>query len=62
MILLCVFSFLSQHFVGFTRTEKKYVKLIDDDIYNMIIEFKTKTEMITTKRNYSNVYEKNVES
>ena len=62
MILLCFFLFSSQHFVGFTRTEKKYVKFIDDDIYNMIIAFKTKNEIITTKKNYSNVYEKNVES
>ena len=64
MILLCVFFFLfsSQHFAGFTRTEKKYVKFINDDIYNMIIAFKTKNEIITTKKNYSNVYEKNVES
>ena len=35
--------------------EKKYVKVIDDDIYNRIIEFKAKNEIIKMNRNYSNV-------
>ena len=32
--------------IGFTRTEKKYVKVIDDDIYNKKIELKAKSEIM----------------
>ena len=39
------FSFFIIPFcVGFTRTVKKYVKVIDDDICNRKIEFKAKSE------------------
>ena len=44
--------------IGFTQTEKKYVKVIDDDIYDRIIEYKAKTEKIKMNRNYSNVDKK----
>ena len=37
------------------RRQKKYVKVIDDDICNRIIEFKAKNEIIKMDRNYSNV-------
>ena len=37
--------------IGFTRTEKKYVKVIKDDISNRKIEFKAKREIIKRKRN-----------
>ena len=33
------------------RTEKTYVKVIDDDIYNRIIEFIAKKEIIKMNRN-----------
>ena len=36
------------------RTEKKYVKMMEDDIYNRILEFKTKNEILKMNRNYSN--------
>ena len=35
-------------------SEKKYVKMIEDDIYNNIIEFKIKNQIIRMNRNYSN--------
>ena len=58
MISLWVLSLL-QHFLGFRRTEKKCFKVIDDDpIYNRIVEFKAKNEIITMNRNYSNVNKK----
>ena len=38
--------------IGYTRTEKKYVKVIDDDICNRKIEFKTKSELIKRNKNY----------
>ena len=37
--------------IGFTRTEKKYVKVIDDDICDRKIEFKEKREILKRKRN-----------
>ena len=36
------------------QTEKKYVKVIDDDIYNRIIECKAKNEIIKINRNCNN--------
>ena len=43
MISLWVFFvFVTTFFIGFTQTEKKYVKVIDDDIYDRIIELKAK--------------------
>ena len=36
------------------QTEKKYVKVIDDGIYDRIIKYKAKNEIIKVKRNYSN--------
>ena len=44
--------------VGFSRTEKKYVKLIDDDIYNRIRKVKAKNEIIKMNRNYYNADKK----
>ena len=35
--------------------KKKYVKVIDDDIYDRVIEYKAKNEIIKMNRNYSNV-------
>ena len=40
------------------RMEKKYVKLIDDDICNRKIEFKAKSEIIKRSRNYKKVDKK----
>ena len=40
---------------GFTRTEKKYVKMTDDDICNRKIEFKSKSEKMKKNRNYKKV-------
>ena len=45
-------------FIGFTRTEKKYVKVIDDDIYSKIAEFKMKHKIMKMNRNYDNVDKK----
>ena len=49
------FVFVTTFYIGFTRTEKYKVKVIDDDTYNRIIEFKAKTEIIKMNRNYGNV-------
>ena len=35
--------------------EKKYIKVIDDDICNRKIEFKAKSEIMKMKRNYLKV-------
>ena len=60
MILLWVFfDFCHNILYWFTRTEKKCVNVIDDDIYNRIIEFKVKNEIISMNRDYSNI-DKNV--
>ena len=40
------------------RMEKKYVKVIDDDICNRKIEFKAKSEIIKRSRNYKKVDKK----
>ena len=40
------------------RMEKKYVKVIDDDICNSKIEFKAKSEIIKRSRNYKKVDKK----
>ena len=40
------------------RTEKKYVKLIDDDICSRKIEFKGKSEIMERNRNYKKVDKK----
>ena len=43
MISLWVyFIFATTFCIGFTQTEKKYVKVIDDDIYDMIITYEAK--------------------
>ena len=53
------FSFFSITFcIGFTRTEKKYVKVTDDDICNMDAEIKAKSEIMKRKRNYKKVDKK----
>ena len=44
--------------MGFVQTEKKYVKVIDDDIYDTIIVIKAKNKIIKMNRNYSNVGKK----
>ena len=45
--------------MGFVQTEKKYVKVIDDDIYDTIIVIKAKNKIIKmNNRNYSNVGKK----
>ena len=63
MISLWVyFIFATTFCTGFTQTEKKYVKVIDDGIYNRIIKYKAKNEIIKISRNYSNVDKKNMES
>ena len=43
--------FLITFCIGFTQTEKKYAKVIDDGICNMKIEFKAKSEIMKMKRN-----------
>ena len=35
--------------IGFKQAEKKYVKVIDDDINNKILEHQTKKEMLQMK-------------
>ena len=52
------FVFVTTFCIGFTQTEEKYVKIIDDDIYNRIIEIKAQNEIIVMNRNYSNVDKK----
>ena len=60
MISLWVyFIFAATFCIGFTQTEKKYVKVIDDDIYDRIIKYKAKNEITKMSRNYSNV-DKNI--
>ena len=44
--------------IGYKRTEKKYVKVIDDDIFNCKVEFKAKSETIQKNRNYKKVGKK----
>ena len=46
------FSFFIIFCIGFTRTEKKYVKVIDYDICNRKIEFNAKSEMMKRNRNW----------
>ena len=56
MILLWVyFIFATTFCIGFTQMKKKYVKVIDDDINDRVIEYKAKNEIIKMNRNYSNV-------
>ena len=45
--------FVTTFFSGFTRTEKKCIRLIDDDMNNRVIKFKTKNEITIINRNYS---------
>ena len=53
------FSFFIITFcIGFTRTEKKNIKVIDDGICNRKIEFKAKSELMKMNRNYSKVENK----
>ena len=40
------------------RTEKKYVKVIEDDICNWKIEFKAKSEIMKKNRNYKEIGKK----
>ena len=44
--------------IGFTRTEKKYVKVIDNDICNKEIEFKTESEAMKMNRSYKKLTRK----
>ena len=50
--------FFMKFCTGFTRTEKKYAKVIDDDICIRKIEFKGKSEIMKRNRNYKNVDKK----
>ena len=50
--------FVIRFCIGFTRTEKKFVKVIDNDTYNKKIEFKAKSEIMKRNRNYKNVDKK----
>ena len=53
------FSFFIIKFcIGFTRTEKKYVKVIDDDVCNRKIGFKAKSGILERHRNYKKVDKK----
>ena len=40
------FVFITTFYIDFTRTEKKYAKVFDTDIYKRIKELKTKHELI----------------
>ena len=44
--------------IGFTRTEKKYVKVINDDICNREREFKAKSDMMKMNRSYKKLTRK----
>ena len=44
--------------IGFTRTENKCVKVIDDDICKRKIEFKAKSEIMKRNMNYRKVDKK----
>ena len=46
------FVFIITFCIGFTRTDEKYVKVIDDDICNKKIESKAKREIMKRNRNY----------
>ena len=47
MISLCCFFFVFIiFFISHTQMEKKYMEVIDDDIYSRIIEFKANNEII----------------
>ena len=52
------FIFVTTFCVGFSRTEKKYVKVTDDDIYNRIRKVKAKKEIIKMNWNYYNADKK----
>ena len=40
------------------QTEKKYVEVIDDDLYNSKIEFKVKSKIIEMNSNYKKIDKK----
>ena len=40
------------------QTEKKYVEVVDDDLYNSKIEFKAKSEIIEMNSNYKKIDKK----
>ena len=44
--------------IGFARTVKKYVKVINDDICNREIEFKAKSDMMKMNRSYKKLTRK----
>ena len=46
------FIFFRTFCIGFTRIDKKYVKVTDDDVFNGQIEFKAKSEIMKSVRNY----------
>ena len=58
MISLWVYFIFDTFCIGFTQTEKKYVKVIDDDIYDMIVEYKADNKIMKINKNYSNVDKK----
>ena len=45
------FIFITRFCIGFTRTEKKYVKVFDIDIYKRVRKLKTKHETIKMNMN-----------
>ena len=52
------FVFVTTFFICFMPTEKKYIKMADNDIYNRMIEIEPKNEIIEMNRNYNNVDKK----
>ena len=55
------FSFFIIAFcIAFTRKEKNNVKLIDDDICNRNMEFKSKSEIIIRNRNHKKKIDKKI--
>ena len=52
------FRFFITFCIGFTRTDKKYVKVIHNDICNRKIEFKAKIKLTKRNRNYKKVDKK----
>ena len=61
MISLWVFYVFVTVCIGFMRTEKRNVKVIDDDFYNKMLEFKAKN-VTKMNRNYRNANKKYGES
>ena len=52
------YFFIITFCIGFTQTEKKFVKMIDDNICNRKTEFKTKNKIMTRNKNYKGIGKK----